>query len=90
METECRDLILVPRQNAIRTPDAAWTFSHIEVKNSTPVMHNDEEAIQYAKGQRRHGEEVHRGDGFTMIAQKYRHRAEHTCGLNLGPSLPMS
>jgi hypothetical protein len=43
---------------------------HIEVQNTPPVMSNDEEAIENAKGDRRYGEEIHRGNCFTMIAQK--------------------
>ena len=33
-------------------------------------MRNDEEAVENVKGQRRHGEEIHRGDRLTMIAQE--------------------
>jgi hypothetical protein len=36
-------------------------------QNSIQVR-NDEEAVQHAKGERRHGEEIHRCDGLTMIA----------------------
>ena len=35
-------------------------------------MRNDEEAIENAEGQRRHGEEVHCRNGFTVITQKGR------------------
>jgi hypothetical protein len=35
-------------------------------------MRNHKEAVEYAEGQRWHGEEVHGGDGFTMVAQKGR------------------
>jgi hypothetical protein len=31
------------------------------VQNASPIMRDDEEAMQLAKGQRRHGEEVHCG-----------------------------
>jgi hypothetical protein len=41
-------------------------------QNLPPVMRYDEEAVQHSKGQRRHSKEVHRGDGFAMIAQKGR------------------
>ena len=47
-------------------------FGHITVQDSPPVMGNDEEAVENAESQRRLGEEVHRGDGFPMIAQKSR------------------
>src|ERR1035441_1368793 len=46
--------------------------SHIPVKNTPPVMRDDEKAVQHSEGQRWHSEEIHRGDGFTMIAQKGR------------------
>src|ERR1035441_9815307 len=46
--------------------------SHIPVKNTPPVMRHDEKAVQHSEGQRWHSEEIHRGDGFTMIAQKGR------------------
>jgi hypothetical protein len=42
------------------------------MKDAPPVMRNDEEAVENAKGQRRNCEEIHRGDSFTMIAQKSR------------------
>ena len=34
------------------------------------IMCNHEEAVQNAEGQRRHGEEVHRGDGLMVITQE--------------------
>jgi len=42
----------------------------IAVKNTTPVVRDNEEAIEHAEGQRRHGEEVHRGDSLTVITQE--------------------
>ena len=33
-------------------------------------MGHDQEAVENAKGERRHGKEIHHRDGFTMIAQK--------------------
>jgi len=33
-------------------------------------MGDDEETVENVKGQRRHSEEVHRGDSLPMIAQK--------------------
>ena len=35
-------------------------------------MHNNKEAVQHAEGDRRHGEEIHRSNGFTMVLQKSR------------------
>ena len=47
-------------------------FCHIAVEDSPTVMCNDEEAIKHAGGHRRNGEEVHRRNSFTMVAQKCR------------------
>src|ERR1039457_2603898 len=54
----------------LNDPGAGRMPRHIEVQNTPPVMSNDEEAIENAKGDRRYGEEIHRGNCFTMIAQK--------------------
>lgn len=54
----------------LRYPRAGWMPGHIEVQDAPPVMRNHKEAIQNSKGKRRHGEEIHCRDGFTMIAQK--------------------
>ena len=51
----------------LNNPGARWISGDIEVKNPSPVMRDDEEAIEDAKGQRRYVKEVHRGDGFSMI-----------------------
>ncbi len=53
-------------------PGAGWMSRHIEMKNSPPIMGDDEEAIENAEGECWHGEEVHCGDGFAVIAQKRR------------------
>src|ERR1035437_6823411 len=45
-------------------------FGHVAVENSPPIMRNDEEAVQHAESQRRNVEEIHCGDGFTMILEK--------------------
>lgn len=42
-----------------------------QMQNLPPVMRDDKEAIHHSKGQRRHSEEIHRGDSFSMIAQKF-------------------
>ncbi len=42
----------------------------VEVKNTPPIMANDEEAVKHREGDGRHGEEVHGGDGFAVIAQE--------------------
>jgi len=59
-------------------------------------MGDDEEAVENAEGKRRHGEEIHRGDGFAMIVQKGRpslcrfrnfrrfsHPAQHSSSRNI-------
>jgi hypothetical protein len=51
-------------------PGAIGVSDHIAVKGTSPVMRDDKEIVEYAKGHRRHGEEIHRGYGFPMIAQK--------------------
>ena len=53
-------------------PGAGWMSGHIEMKNSPPVMGDDEEAIENAKGECWHGEEVHGGDGFAVVGEKCR------------------
>ena len=42
----------------------------IEVQDSPSVVAADEEAIDHAKSDRWDREEIHRSDGFPMIAQK--------------------
>ena len=51
----------------LRDPRAGWMSGYVAAQYPPPVMRDDEEAIQHTKGQRRHGEEVHRSDGLTMI-----------------------
>ena len=43
---------------------------YVEVENPAPVVVDDEEAVQQTERQSRHGEEVHRGDGFAVVVQK--------------------
>lgn len=45
---------------------------YIEMKNSPPIMGNDEEAMENAECECWHGEEIHCGDGLAVIAQKRR------------------
>lgn len=68
-------------------PGAGGMFRHIKMKGTPPVMSNDEEAVEHAKGKRMQGEEIHRGDGLTMIAQK---RGPTLCrlGISMGLSHP--
>jgi len=45
---------------------------HLTLKNTPPVMRDDEKAVEHSEGQRWHCKEIHCGDGFPMIAQKSR------------------
>ena len=45
-------------------------LGHVEVKNSPPIMRDNEEAVENVEVQRRYGKEVHRSNGLTMVAQK--------------------
>ena len=53
-------------------PHTGRVFGDAAAQDSAAIMRDHEEAVQYTKGQRRHGKEVHRSNGFTMIAQKRR------------------
>jgi hypothetical protein len=45
-------------------------FGDIEVQNASAMVANDEETVEYAEGDGRNGEEIHRRDGFPMVAKK--------------------
>src|ERR1017187_5123385 len=53
-------------------PNTARMPGKVAVQDAPPVMGDDEEAIEHAEGQRRHGEEVHRSNRFTVILQERR------------------
>jgi len=53
-------------------PRAGRVLGDAAAQNSAPIMRDHEEAVQHAKGQRRHGKEIHRSNGFAVIAQKRR------------------
>ena len=42
----------------------------VEVQNASTTMSDDKEAIEHTESNRRHGEEVHRRDGFPVISKK--------------------
>src|SRR6266446_3966333 len=42
----------------------------VEVQNASTTMSDDKEAIEHTESNRRHGEEVHRRDGFPVISNK--------------------
>jgi hypothetical protein len=43
---------------------------HVKTQNLSPVVGHDKEAVQHAKGERRYREEVHRGNGLTVILEE--------------------
>src|SRR6201993_223537 len=45
---------------------------HLALKNTPPVMRDDEKAVEHSEGHRRHSKEIHCGNGFPMIAQEGR------------------
>ena len=53
-------------------PNTARMPGNVAVQDAPPAMGDDEEAIEHAEGQRRHGEEVHRSNRFTVILQERR------------------
>ena len=54
----------------LRSPCAGRVLRGIEMENPAPVMRDDEETAEHTKRQRRHGEEVHCGDGLAMVDQE--------------------
>jgi hypothetical protein len=44
--------------------------SQVEMRDATPIMCNDEEAVENAEGKRRRNEEVYRSNRLAMIIQK--------------------
>ena len=61
-------------------PGAGGIPGHVEVEDAPPVMRNDEEAVEHAEGERRHGEEIHGGNGLAVVAQK---RSPSLCRLGI-------
>ena len=45
---------------------------YIEMKDAPPVVRDDEEAVQYAECERRHGEEIRGSNRFAMVTQERR------------------
>src|ERR1700694_1570665 len=56
----------------LNDPCARRMTSPLTLKNKPPVMRDDEKAVEHSEGQSRDGKEIHRGDGFPMIAEKGR------------------
>jgi hypothetical protein len=51
---------------------------HIEVQDLTPVVADDEKAVQNSKCERWDGEEVHRRNGLAMVSEE---RQPSLCGI---------
>src|SRR5664280_1313710 len=68
-------------------PKGIGIASHVAVQDSTPVVADDEEAVQNAEGQGRHSEEVHRCNGLAMVPQESQ-PAPHGIGRSGGSPNP--
>src|ERR1700751_960566 len=66
-------------------PGTVWMLGQVEMENPSPVMCNDEEAIEHAESKCRHGKEIHRGDRLSVIVQKNR---PPFCGLRISRCFP--
>src|SRR5260221_11320158 len=51
-------------------PRACRMLCDIEVQDAPTIVTDDEKAIEHAEGDRRNGEEVHRGNRFPVITEK--------------------
>jgi len=58
---------------------------HVEMQDTPPVMRNNEEAVEDAEGEGRHGEEIHGRNRFTVVGQECR---PPLCGFGNSRSLP--
>src|ERR1700740_1218027 len=56
----------------LNNPGTARMLGHVAMKDTSSIMRDDKEAVKHAERQRGHGKEIHRSDGFPMIAQKGR------------------
>ena len=54
----------------LNNPGTARMLGHVAVKDTPSIMREDEEAVKHAEGERRHGEEIHCSNRFTMVFQK--------------------
>ena len=53
----------------LRDPRTVRMFGDVEMQNLSSIMRDDEETIENAECERRHGEKVHPDDDFPMIAE---------------------
>jgi hypothetical protein len=51
-------------------PGTARMPGHLAMTDTSSIMRDDKEAVKHAERQRGHSEEIHRSDGFSMIAHK--------------------
>jgi len=54
----------------LHNPGSIGISCHVKTQNLSPIMGHNKEAVQHAKGQRRDGEEVHCGNGLTVILEE--------------------
>jgi hypothetical protein len=54
----------------LHNPERIGISRHIEVQDLTPVMADDEKAIENTKRERWDGKEVHRSNGVAMIPEE--------------------
>ena len=62
----------------LHNPGTRRMARYIEVKDASPVMSQDKEAVEHSQGDGRDGEQVHGRKGFSVIAQE---RKPSLCGL---------
>ena len=58
----------------LNKPGTAWMPGHVAMKGTPSIMGDNEEAVKHAEGERRHGEEIHCSNRFTMVFQNATHR----------------
>jgi len=54
----------------LNDPEACRMFGHVEVQDAPTIVTDHEEAVDHAEGDRRHREEVHRGNRFAMVPEE--------------------
>ena len=54
----------------LHNPGSVGISCHVKTQNLSPVVGHNREAVQHAKGERRYGEEVHCGNGLTVILEE--------------------
>jgi len=51
-------------------PQARWMLGHVEVQDAPTIMSDHEETVDQTESDRWDREEIHRGNGFPMVAEK--------------------